>query len=60
VTHVAGVRIPVGAKYFLFAKTFKTRYVAHPASYAMGPGFLFEGSNGQGMKLTTRLHVVPM
>jgi hypothetical protein len=58
-SRAAGVRIPVGARYFLSTKTVKNVSVAHPASYSVGTEFISEGRSGQEIKLTFDIHVAP-
>jgi hypothetical protein len=45
---------------FSLLNTVQTGSVVHPASYPMGTGsFFLRGLSDQGVKLTTRLHLVP-
>ena len=49
-----GDRIPVGAR---FSACIQTGFGAHPASCAVGTGSLYPGLSGQGVALTTHLHL---
>ena len=40
-------------------RTHKTSPGAHPASFAMGTGYLFRGKSGEGVALTTYPHLAP-
>jgi hypothetical protein len=44
---------------FLFYKNIQTVFGAHLASYSMDPGILSRGQSGQGVNLTTHIHLAP-
>ena len=54
----SGIRFWAGERDFSVLQNAQTGFGAHPISYLMGTDVLFWGLNGQGLKLTTHLHLV--